>query len=188
MKVLFKVIIILLIGVGSLYGWHHNKTLFEIQSKIYPKLVLMDKDYKTKLVRTGSQKDDLSIVLTILTTKKDIETAKEFKNLIQKKYNYTLRRTPLKVKILQYENLNNKTKTTSLFLLESDEEDIKKAVEYAKHHSILTFSYNEKNLKHGVMMSLFIGKSVKPYINKSAIKNNNINLDPMLIGISEIYE
>ena len=97
------------------------------------------------------------------------------------------------IKVLNYsskilkKNIDNLT-SNLYYLFPANKDEIQKVLKVAKKTKALTFSYNEDDLKYGVMSSVFIASKVKPILNLDAIKSNNITFRPVLLKISKIYK
>jgi hypothetical protein len=74
-----------------------------------------------------------------------------------------------------------------IFLLNTNDKNIEKALQYSEVHKALVMSYDPKYLENGVEASLFLGRKVTPYLNISALRKNGIEVDNLLIRISKIY-
>jgi len=86
-----------------------------------------------------------------------------------------------------YSNIKKCQNTQLIFLFNTDEENIQKALEYSLMNKTLTISYDQKILEDGVDISLFLGRKIIPYININSIRKKDIVLNNILLRISKIY-
>jgi len=59
-------------------------------------------------------------------------------------------------------------------------------VKFSNRYKILTIAYDNKMLKNGVDISLFLGRKIVPFLNMKSISKKNIKLDNMLLRISKL--
>lgn len=174
-----KKIFIVLFAFGTLLAGNYNKTLTTLHAKIFHKIILLDKDLKTKVV-------DGHVIIHILYEESDYYDAKNFRDLIKKfieiKYPY-----PSKIKLVEYKNIQKIKTSTALFLLDSSKKSIREAVEVSKKLKVISYSYNPDFLELGVVLSLDVGKTIKPYINFNSVKENQLRFNPIIIRISKGY-
>ena len=175
-----KILLTLLFIFNTLFALTINESLLNIHAMLVPKIPLMDYKFKEKL-----NQDAISII--IFYDKINYKSAKLLKRKIDVKYTDGIKEHPIKVKLVSYNKVKmvRNLKANIYYLLPSNQKNIKNVLRSAKENSSLTFSYLKHTLKDGCMISLNIGKRVKPIINLEAIKSNNISLRPVLLDISE---
>jgi len=174
-----KYILIILIFVSSVFGISINKSVLKIHATLIPKIYLMDYNFKEKIKNN-------SINIAILYDMSDYKNAVLIKEQIETKYHNKIESYSIKVVLVSYSNIKN-TDANIYYLLPTTTKNIKKTINIAKTNHALTFSYSSTDLKDGVMLSLKIDSKVKPIINLSAVKLNDITFRPILLKISHIY-
>ena len=174
-----KIIITFLLLISVIFASSINDSLIKVHATLLPKLYLMDYDFKSKLI-------DNTIKITLVYKLNDYKSAQSLKNKILSRYATGIKSYKIAVELLRYQDLKNQ-KSNIFYLFPASNEEIKHAVTTAKKNHVLTFSYLKNDLKNDVMISLSIGKNVKPILNLNVIKTNNINLRPILIDISTIF-
>jgi len=142
----------------------------------------MDYDLKSKI-------DNNIIFITIFYNQNDYKSAKSIKQDMETKYEDGLSKYSLSIELVLYSDKDIDNLNSNLYyLFPADKDDIEKVLKVAKKTKALTFSYNEDDLKYGVMSSVLIASKVKPILNLDAIKLNNITFRPILLKISKIYK
>jgi len=174
-----KYLIILLTFYISVFAIEIDDRLLKIHATLLPKIYLMDYKYKEKI-------NNNSIVISILYDDVNYKSAISIQNKILKKYGDGIKSHKLEVNIMPYAKIDN-AKANIYYLLPSDKSNIEKTIEHACKDEALTFAYLKDDLQYGVMISLNIGKKVKPLLNLNAIKSYNISFRPVLLNISSVY-
>lgn len=129
---------------------------------------------------------DNSIVIAIFYEPIDYKDASFLKKLIDLKYAQGIGDYKIKTQLVSYpEDLN--IKANIYYLFPTNISNIKRAIKSATLNQALTFSYSQRDLEQGVMLSVLVGVKVKPILNLKAIKSSNITFRPVLLDISEIY-
>ncbi len=174
-----KYFILLLFFVTSIFAQSINESLLKVHAVLVPKIYLMDYKFKQKL-------DNNAIVIALLHDKRSYRSALSLKNKIDTKYKNGIKNYSVKTKLVSYTQVS-KTEANIYYLFPTKYKNIRKVIKKASSNQALTFSYLNDDLKHGIMFSLEVGSKVKPIINLSAIKSNNITFRPVLLKISKIY-
>ena len=142
----------------------------------------MDYDLKTKVVND-------TVFISIFYNQSDYKNAKLFKQNIETKYEDGLSEYALSIELVLYSEKNiDNLKSNLYYLFPANKQEIQKVLKVARKTKALTFSYNEDDLKYGVMSSVLIASKVKPILNLDAVKSNDITLRPILLKISKIYK
>jgi len=161
------------------YGYNYSDILLKAQASIFPKILLLDKKLKNKLI-------DGKIVYTIVYSKSDLYKAKEIKEFIDKNYKGYFDKYKYKINLVEFDELSNETEATAIYTLNSDT-DIEKVVTIANKKGIISFSYDINNLKKGLLFSLIIEKSTVIYLNKENLSNTKVDfVDSLLQMVSFI--
>ncbi len=164
--------------LSNLYGAAYDEKILNLHSKVFPKIILTDKKLNEKLL-------DEHIIISILYEKVDKDKALELKKAIKKNYP-TLNGKNMLVELRTYSNLDKNLSATAYYMLRSDKEEILKASSLINKVNRISFSYDNKYLDYGVVMSLHIGKKVSPFINIKALKKSKIELNNNIFKVAKI--
>lgn len=157
----------------------YDDDILDIFSKTLPRFILMSN-------KKNSIKDDLEIC--VLRDEVDELTALSLVNKINKNYPHGIKDYKIRLLNTSYLQLNQCQNSQLIFLFNTSEENIEKALNFSYKHSLLSVAYDQKLLDNGVGMSMFIGRKVIPYINVTSLRKNGIELNNILLRISKIYE
>ena len=157
----------------------YNDDLLNIFSKILPRLILM-----------SSQKNRVENDLVICVLYEEVDETTTF-SLIDKVHDYYpngINNHKIRLINSTYSQIDACQKSQLVFMLNTNNKDINKALTFSSKHDILTASYDERLLKDGVSVSLFLGRKVTTYVNMESLRTNGIELDNLLLRISKIYD
>jgi len=174
-----KLFFLLGIAFSLIFATTINGSLLKIHATIVPKLFLMDYSYKEKV-------NNNSIIIALIYNRVDYKKALLLKNRIEDRYSRGLKSFHIKTKLVLYSDIDG-FDANIYYLFPSESEDIRKVLKKADENQALTFSYLENDLKYGVMISLNIGKKVRPILNLDAIRQYKISFRPILLDICNIY-
>jgi len=175
-----KLIFLCIIFVNLAYSYSYNDILLKAQASIFPKVILLDKKLDTKLI-------DGKIIYTIVYEESDYSTALEINKLIDKKYKGYFDKYMYEINLVEFSALSNSTKASAIYILNTDNH-IKKIIDIASKKGIITFSYDIKNLKKGLLFSLMIEKSTILYLNKENLHLQNIEFVDSLLQMVKFVE
>jgi len=162
--------------VQSLFGYNYDDLSLRADARISPKIMLMDKKIKDKLI--GKK-----IIYTIVYDQGDYETALQMKEYIENTFKKHMGGYPYEVDLVEFSHLSFNTKASSLYVLKSSMENIKKAANIARKKGIISFSYDIDNLKYGLLFSLVIENSTVLYLNKEYLHTKNIDFVDYLLSM-----
>jgi hypothetical protein len=150
-------------------------TLF---SKIIPRMVLM-----------SSQKELIkeNIELCIVNDTIDERIALSLIDKLHNAYPNGINKNLLKLTNTTYSAIEKCQNSQLVFLFSSNEQNIKKALQYTRRKRAISMSYDPVYLANGVETSLFLGRKVTPYLNMDELHKNGIEVDNLLIRISKLY-
>lgn len=179
MKKIFTVLLFLKLIV---FAQNYNDFLLRIQSKIYPKIILLDKKIDKKLING-------KIMFGIVYDNDDFFIAQRVKELIKKIYGSRLDRYEFKIIPIEMLNiLDSKYADYSyLYILKSIPDRLKQLSLFVKKHNIITFTYDKEELKYGFLFSLDIEKKPIIYMNKKVL-NKDLEFTPYLYRIVRFYK
>ena len=157
---------------------NYNEDILNIYSKMLPRFVVM-----------SSQKDkiDASIEICALYDRLDERVARSLGDKIKSDYPNGLLKYPIKFVLSDYSNVEACKNAQLAFMLNSDDEHIERALLYLRENGALAMSYDIGLLEKGADVSLFIGRTVTPYLNMKSISEKKILLDNLLLRVSKIY-
>lgn len=174
-----RVLALLILLSLQLFARHYDDTLLSIEAKLFPKIAMLEKHIR--------EKDSSRLSLVILSKKRDISTAKELKSKILKNYPNKILNKKVYVDIKHPRDILDRD-IDAVILLYNKEKTIKNLLAWSNKHTILTLSYDAFDLKHGVVASIYLGKSTKPYLNTSVIKKYNFVFDSYLLSVSKFTQ
>ena len=175
-----KIIFLCLIFVNIAFGYNYDDLLLKAQASIFPKILLLDKEIKDKLI-------DDKIVYSIIYDKSDYDTALEIVKLIDKKHGGYFDQYAYIIKLVEFADLSVNTKASAFYVLNSDKY-IKKAASIAKKQEIISFSYDVANLKNALLCSLMIEKSTVIYLSKKSISTQKVDFVDALLQMSKFVD
>jgi len=175
-----KIIFIYLTFINLAYGYNYDSLLLKAQASIFPKVMLLDKKIKDKLV-------DSNIVYTIVYDKSDYDTALFIRDSINKKYKGYFGQYVYKINLVEFSNLSKETQASAIYILNSDK-NIKKAANIAKEKGIISFSYDTDNLRQGLLFSLILEKSMVLYLNKDNLYTQKVDFVSSLLQIVKFVD
>ncbi len=173
-------ILLLLFVITGVQAYIYNDSLLLIYGKIVPRIMLLDHTRSD-----GAER----MKLCILYDGADRMVAQKLRKLILENLPGSQGGT-FEVSAVSYDEKPERrcAEATALMLLDAPKKKISKAIEFAKRHRLLTFSYSNTLLDEGSAISLAVGKRIHPIVNIAAVKRAGLKLDPMLFQISKIYK
>lgn len=150
------------------------------QASIFPKITLLDKKLNEKLI-------DGKIIYTIAYEKEDYHTAVEIVKYMQINYIEHFDEYNYKINLVTFSDLSYDINTTVIYALNSDDY-IQKVANIGKENGIITFAYDMKNLKNGLLFSLALEKSTVLYLNKDNLYNKNIEFVDSLLQMVKFID
>lgn len=163
-----------------LSGATYDATLLQIGAKIFPKVTLMEKGTNERI--------HSSVNFLIVAPSSNKIAAHELSDMIDRQYGGMLSTHPISISIVSpKEALEIKNVHCLILLMESDDPMLSPLIEYAERGKILTFSFDPSLLQKGVAISLYIGRSVKPYINLATLKKVPFVFEYGFLKLSQPY-
>ncbi len=162
-----KIVITFFIFISFVHGYTYNEVLLKAQASIFPKILLLDKKLKNKLV-------DGKVVYTIVYEQNDYLTAKEVAKYINTEFANSLDGFTYKINLVEFSELSPHIRTSAFYVLNS-EDHIQNVAKIAKQMGVISFAYDVSNLKNGLLLSLMLEKSTVLYLNKNNLYTHNID-------------
>lgn len=164
-----------------LWGTTYDSTLLHIGAKLFPKIVLMEKGTKERI--------QSSINFDIVATGSNKETAQRLSEIIERQYGGVLSNYSLNISIISpKEVFEVKNVHGFILLMDADDSMLSLVLEHAYKNKTLTFCFDPVLLQKGAAISLYIGRSVKPYINLNILKHVPFTFEFGFLNLSQPYE
>lgn len=176
-----KIILIYLFLTSLAFGYNYNELFLQAQASIFPKIILLDKKLENKLING-------KIVYTIVYDKKDYLIALEIKELIDANYKGKFDKYAYKINLVEFSNVTNQTQITVFYVLNSSEKEIQRIANFAKEKGVISFSYDENNLKNGLLFSLVLEKSTTLYLNKKYLDTRKVDFVNSLLQMTKYVD
>lgn len=181
-KLNFILLLLLFFLSGKqLYAYNYDPLLMRAQASLFPKIILLDKDLDKKI--SASQ-----IILTILYSTKDHDSAQYIKDLIEAQYQHNLGNKQLIVNLSDFDNFNDSSNATAYFLLKSTASAHNKITLHASKQKRLVFCYDYKDFDSNALISVLMKEKTYIYLNKSAIHDYDIKFLPLFYKIVKVIE
>ena len=174
-----KKLLYLLLTCNIVFAYTYEHQMLQIHAKIAPRIILMSKNTRY------SREENINII--IVYEDGDKNAANSFESYLNNIYPKGLNNIPLKIEKITYFNFKTAPQNSLIFLFDAQDANIIKVLKYCHKNKILTMSYSDKYLKYGVILSLHVGKNLKPYINLEAAKESNIIFKNNLISVSKLF-
>ncbi len=171
-----RYIAVFLLFLQSLLGYTYNELLLDAQSRIYPKLLMLEEGI-------AARHSDKPVIFTVLYSPEDEFVAERIVEKIEAYYDHLLGGVPFEADMATFDELDIGLHSDAFYILKGDEESIKKAVEYAMREKIPVFVYDYKDLKDGALFALTIEQSTVIYLNRSTLHKAGVVFTPALYSI-----
>jgi len=153
----------------------YNSNLLNIQAKVYPKIIISDKNVKNKTVKN-------KIILTILYEEIDFNTALVLKDKIENNYK-NLKEIDFLVNLIKIDEFDRtEPLSTAYYFLLGDKSKISSISHFVALNNRLTFSYDDTYLKNGVIFGLKINAQIDIFLNLKELKHSKIELENSLFN------
>lgn len=158
----------------KLFASQYNSTVFELEAKLFPKIVMLSEN---------TSRESQSLILYIIAKKEDTYDAQEFKEAIETNYPKKLMNKVVRVFIKEFDNF--KQDPDGIIVLHNEQKEILEVAEWANQNKIVSLAYDPSYLKYNILGSIYIGRSVKPYLNREMMQKYNFNFNPYLLELSK---
>ena len=165
-------------SLTQLHASNYDDDVLTIYAKIIPRFILM-----------SSQKEQLRERIDICLVSEEIDE-KFVDSLAQKiddDYPHGIKNYKINFIKTRYAQKEVCQEAPLAFLFNTEKNNLRSFVTFAKEQKILTIAYDDKTLKDGVDISLFLGRKIVPYLNMRTILGKKIELDNILLRISKLY-
>ena len=175
---MIKIALFWIIVCNVAFAYTYEQTILKSYAKIAPRIILMSENH-----RQISE----NIEIFIVYEEGDEESAQLLKSYMLEGYPRGLNNHLLKIKTVSYDSFKDAPKYSLVFLFDGEDSHIQKVISFTKKKHILSMSYHYSYLDYGVLLSLHVGKTLKPYLNIKAAKESGIIFKNNLIAISKIF-
>lgn len=170
-------LLVLLLFPSFVYSKYYDNNIMTIEAKLFPKILVLEESIK--------ENSSGKLIIAIVANKENLYAAMIFKNKILSNYPNTIDGKKVTVYVSNFKNLN-KEHIDGIIVLGHASEELKEIALWANQNKIVSFVYDYSNLKYGFLASIYIGKTTKPYLNKSTILKYNFTFDAYLLQLSKI--
>ena len=169
-----RVLTLLLILSAQIFAYSYDDTIIQIEAKLFPKIILLEENMQ------DSKKSEIKIV--ILSSKLDENVASRFKSAIEKNYPNRLAGKKILVSVKTFSQAKKDT-SDALIILKHSEDELTQIALWANKNHIISFAYDPYYLEYGVLASIYIGKTTKPFLNSTIMKEYNFNFNAFLLQL-----
>ena len=174
-----RVLTLLLILSAQIFAYSYDDTIIAIEAKLFPKIILLEENLEK------SQKNEIKII--ILSSKIDQKVAFRFKHAIEKNYPNKLAGKKLIVTVENFAQAKNHI-SDAIIILNHSKEDVIQIAQWANKNNIISFSYDPYYLEYGVLASIYIGKTTKPFLNSKIMKEYDFNFNAFLLQLCKFTQ
>jgi len=174
-----RVLTLLLIVSLQLFANSYDDTILKIEAKLFPKIALLEQNIQK------SQSKFLNI--TIFANEIDRVTAYNFKKTIEKNFPQAFSGKKIQVDVKQF-SLQGAQKVDAIILFNHTCKKIQEITKWANKNAIVSFSYDPCYLENGVLASIYLGKTTKPYLNSSVMKKYNFQFNAFLLQLCKLKQ
>ena len=172
-----KLLTLLLVLSLKLFATQYDDTILALEAKIFVKMTLLSED------RDTTRDDTLRIF--IIARECDIKTAQKFKSLIADRYPHKVLGKKVSVQIKEF--TPSMTYPDAIIVLKHSQLQLQEIASWANEHKVISYAYDPAYMRTGILASLYIGKCLKPYLNKAIMHKYHFKFNPYLLELSKFY-
>jgi hypothetical protein len=169
-----RVLSLFLILSIQLWAIQYKPTVLELEAKIFPKMILLN----SKLNKKAE-----TLTIYIITKEWDLYTADELKGYINFYYPKKISGKKIVVSIEEFKDF--KKLPDAIIVLKHNKQEFIQIANWANKKGIVSLAYDPCYMEYGILASLYIGKSTKPYLNKEIIQKYGFEFNPQLLKLSK---
>jgi len=182
MGLLMKIIFLILLLSTFVFSKTINNSLLKIHANIMPKVLLLEKNIKEKIKNN-------TINITIAYEESNYKEMKFLEQSIKREYPNGISGYEIKIEFIDYKAFKEcNIDTNILYIFPSSKENIKMLIKGYNDCNTITFASDKEYLKYDAMISIDVGKKVKPIVNLVAVKKFGIAFKPVLLSISKVFK
>lgn len=159
---------------GSVKAEYYDTTLLTLFSKILPRIVSAS---------NLAPKAGEPLGVCIVRDEVDASAAAVFGALLAN----AVRTHGIEIVQTDFSHVEVCGKRPLLFLFNASPETVSTALSSLTTFSPMVAAYDYRLLSSGADVSLFVGRSVKPYVNLESLRGKGIRLEPIILQVSKIY-
>jgi len=171
---ILRVLTLFILVQMQIFAANYNSTIVELEAKLFPKMLMLSEDLN---------KESHNLDIYIVAQEIDFTQAKVFKETIESIYTEKLMNKNVRVSIKDFDSIDNYP--DGIIVLYHSYEETLQIANWANSNKIVSFAYDPSYLDFGILASIYIGVSTKPYLNKYVIKKYNFNFNPYLLELSK---
>ncbi len=135
------------------------------------------------LLSEDLDENSTSLNIYIITQEVDTSSAKLLKDLIESNYPEKILGKKVEVFVKQFQDF--KKLPDAIIVLHHNEDKLIKIAQWANKNRVISLAYDASDLQYGLLGSIDIGKSTKPYLNKNTIQKYGFVFSPYLLKLSK---
>jgi hypothetical protein len=157
---------LLLLSSISLQASNLNHETIKLHAKVFPKLILADKQLESKLM-------DKHIIVTVLYDEFDENQALLFQQTVKNLYS-KLEDTPYLIEIRQYKDFEKNLSANAYYLLPTDIQRIQNVTHTLAKYNRISFCYDNSYLNYGALIGLSVEKTISIEMSLESLKKSKI--------------
>lgn len=162
-----------------LMGYHYEPVLLRTEAKLAPRILLM-----TQGVSYAAPN---RFTVCIVSENGD-SAAEQFRNYLMGYYPSGWKYHTMQIVMSDFESVPEQcAQSELLYILHSSEDNVRETARYASKNRKVSMSYSDTYLRLGVLVSLYIGKDIRPYLNINQAKASNFHFDDDLKRVSKFW-
>ena len=132
------------------------------------------------------ERDTSTLRISILAIDADLDAARRFKEQIEAAYPDGLLGRRMVVTVERFAP-QEMTLPDAVIVLAHQPEVLHSIASWANEHGIVSFTYDPFDLEAGFLVSIYFGKSAKPYLNRGVMQEGRFVFDHYLLRLSKFY-
>jgi len=169
-----RVLSLLIILSLPLFAVHYNSTVLELEAKLFPKMILLSEEI---------DKESQYLEIYIIAKEIDTRSAQDMKKSIKSNYPDKIMGKEIVVSIKQFKDFA--AIPDAIIVLHHDKKELTKIALWANENRVISLAYDPSYMKHGILASIYVGKSTKPYLNAKIIQKYGFIFNPYLLKLSK---
>ena len=169
---------LLMMNPASVMADYYDTDLLSIFSKILPRIVSMS---------SLDPSEGAPINVCIVHEDVDRPAAEHFETLLRQNTLNGEHVHRLQSIRTDFSHVSACGESQLVFLFDAPPAAVEQALSETKKLRTIVAAYNTALLSQGADISLFVGRSVMPYLNLRSLKEKKIRLDTILLRVSKLY-
>lgn len=162
-----------------LAAYQYEQVLLRTEARLAPRILLMT---------NGVSYFAANRFTVCIIGKEEDDAAKQFRQYLAGYYPNGWQYHTMQTVISDFASMQERCRESEmLFVLRGSTEEIRQVVEYAASTRKVTMSYLWDYLDDGILVSLYVGKDIKPYLNMTRAKQSGFVFDNDLKRVSKFW-